>query len=71
MNDINYKRTIRKIHDDDLKNSYFTSADFSMLGYGYGVSQYLQSYEKDLDMYQVEPRPYIGYFDGFPGDKFI
>ena len=53
------------------KNRYFTSADVSMLGYGCGVSQYPQFYVKDLDMYQVLPRPFIGYFDGFPGEKSI
>ena len=42
-----------------------------MLGYGCGVSQYPQFYDKDLDMYQVLPRPYIGSFDGLPGDKLI
>ena len=42
-----------------------------MLGYGYGVSHYHQFYVKDLDMYQVLPRPYIGSFDGFTGDKLI
>ena len=71
MNDINYKRTIRKIHDIGCKNSYFTSADVYMLIYGCGVSQYPQFYDKDLDMYQVLPCPYIGSFEGFPGDKFI
>ena len=42
-----------------------------MLGYGYGVSQYPHIYVKDLDIYQVVPRPYIGSFDGFLGDKLI
>ena len=35
------------------KNSYFTSDDVSMLGYGCGVSQYPQFYDRDLDMYQL------------------
>ena len=55
----------------DGKNSYLTSADVSMLVYGCDVSQYPQFYDKYLYMYQVLLRPYIGYFDGFPGDKFI
>ena len=42
-----------------------------MLGYGCGLSQYLQFFVKDLDMYQVLPRPYLRYFDGFTGDKLI
>ena len=54
-----------------MGKSYFTSADVSMLGYVCGVSQYPQFYDKYLDIYQVLPRPYIGYFDGFPGHKLI
>ena len=42
-----------------------------MIGYGCGVSQYLQFFVKDLDMYQVLPRPYLWSFDGGPGDKLI
>ena len=44
-NDINYKRTVRDLHDAGLKNSYFTSVDVSILGYGCGVSQYPQFYD--------------------------
>ena len=47
VNGINYKRTVRKLHDSVWKNSYFTSADVSMLGYGFGVSQYPQFYDKE------------------------
>ena len=42
-----------------------------MIGYECVVSQYPQFYDKDLDMYQVLPHPYIGSLDGFPGDKLI
>ena len=71
FNDINYKITIRKLHDAGRKNIYFISADVSMLLYGYGVSHYPQFYDRALDMYQVLPHPYMGSFDGFPGDFFI
>ena len=71
MNDINYRNTVKKLHDAGWKNSYFTSDDVYVIGYGYSVSQYPIFYVKDLDMYQVLPRPYIGSFDGFPGDKLI
>ena len=54
-----------------MENIYFTSADVSMLGYGCGVSQYTQFFVKDLDMYQVLPRPYLRSFDGFPVDNLI
>ena len=60
-----------KLNDVGWKNSYFTSADASMLGYGWGMSQYPHFYDKYLDMYQVLPHTYIGYFDGFIGDKLI
>ena len=54
-----------------MENSYFTSADVSMLGYGYDVSQYPKLFYEDLDIYQMLPRPYLRYFDGGPGDKSI
>ena len=59
------------LHDAGWKNSSFTSDDVSLLGYRCSVSQYPQCYAKYLDMYQVFQRPYIGYFDGFTGDKLI
>ena len=62
---------MKKLHDTGCKNSYFTSADVSMLGYRCGVSQYTQFYVKDLDMYQVLTHPYIGSFDGFTGENLI
>ena len=62
---------MKKLHDAGWKKSYLTFADVSMLGYGCGVSQYPQFYVKYLDIYQVLPRPYIGSFVGFPGDKLI
>ena len=42
-----------------------------MLGYGFGVSQYPQFYDKELDMYQVLPRPYRGSFEGLPRDNIV
>ena len=66
---INFKKTVRKFHDTDWKNSYHTSADVSILGYGCGMSQYTKLFVEDLDMYQMLPRPYLRYFDGDPGDK--
>ena len=42
-----------------------------MLGYGCGVYQCTKLCDKDLDRYQVLQSPYIGYFEGFPVDKFI
>ena len=68
---MNYNKTVKRLHDTGWKNSYFTSDDVSMLGYGYVVSQYPQFFVKDLDLYQVLPCPYLRSFDGFPGDKLI
>ena len=39
---MNDKKTVKTLHDTGRNNSYFTSADVSMLGYGCGVSQYPQ-----------------------------
>ena len=60
---------MRKLHDTGWKNSYHTSADVSMLGYGCGVSQYPQFFVEYLFMYHMLPRPYLRYFDGGTGDK--
>ena len=46
LNDINYRKKVKKLHDAGRKNSYFTSSDVSILVYGYGVSQYPQFYVK-------------------------
>ena len=40
-----------KLNDAGWKNSYFASADVSMISYGCVVSQYPQFYDKYLDMY--------------------
>ena len=60
-----------KLHDAGCKNSYFTSADVFMLGYGRGVSRYPHFYAKYLDMYQVLPHPYLWSINGFPVDQLI
>ena len=48
LNFSNYKVTVRKLHDCGWKNSYHTSADVAMLGYGCGVSMYPQLFVEDL-----------------------
>ena len=68
---MNYKKKVRKFHDIGWKNSYHTSADFSMLGYGCGVSQYPQFFVEDLDIYQILPHKYLRYFDGGHGEKLL
>ena len=71
MNGINYKRTAMKLHDAGWGEKIFTSDDFSMLGYGYSVSQYPQFYYLSLDRYQVLPHPYLGSFEVYPGETII
>ena len=71
LKDIHYKRTVGNLHDDGWKNIFSNSAGVSMLGYGCGVSQYPQFYDKELYRYQVLPRPYRGSFEGLPGYKFV
>ena len=68
---MNYKGKVKNYMILVGKNSYHTSADDSMLGYGCGVSQYLQFFVEDLDIYQMLSRPYLRSFDGGPGDKLI
>ena len=71
LSHIHYKKTVRKLHDTGWKNSYRTSFDVSMIGYGCGVSQYPKLFVEDLNMYQMLPPPYLRYFDGGTGDKLI
>ena len=69
--DINYNKTVKKLHDAGWKTNYFISADVYMLGYGCCVSQYPQFFVKYLDIYQVLPSPYLVSFDGGSGDRLI
>ena len=68
---MNYKKAVRTFHDIGWKNSYHTSHDVSMLGYGCGVYQCPHFFVEDLNIYQMLPRPYIRSFDSGPGDKLI
>ena len=68
MNDNNYKRTVRELHDYGCKNCYFTSADVAMISHGCGVSMYPQFYDQHLEEYQVLPRSYFGCFEGGNGE---
>ena len=68
---MNYKERVIIIHDTGWKNSYHTSSDVSIIGYGCGVSQYSQLFVEDLDIYQMLPRPYLRSFYGGPGEKLI
>ena len=67
----NYKETVRKSYNTGWKNSYHTSADISLLGYGCGISMYPQFFVEDLKTYQMLPLPYMRYFDGEPADQVL
>ena len=54
----NFKMTVRKLHDCGWKNSYHTSSDVDMPGYGCGIYMYTQFFVEDLKTYQMLPRPY-------------
>ena len=71
LNDINYKITVRKLHDAGWKISFFTYADVYMIVHVSVVSYCYKCYDQGLDKYQLLPRPYLGSFEGFTGEKFI
>ena len=49
--------------------TFINSYDVYIIGYGYGVSQYPQFYDRDSDKYQVLLHPYRGSFEGFNGEN--
>ena len=69
LNFSNFKMTVKKLHDFGWKNSSYKSAEFDMLGCGYGVSTYPQFYDKGLKIFHMLPRPYIRYFDVHCSDQ--
>ena len=62
---------MKNFHDAGWKNSSYTSADVYILGFGCVLSQYPQFHVKDLEIYQVLPRPYLAFFGGGLGDNLI
>ena len=68
---MNKKETVRKLHNTGWENSYHTSSDVSMLGYGCGVSMYPQFFVEDLNIYQMLRRLCLRSFDGGPGYKVL
>ena len=52
----NYRSTVQNMHKISWKAQYFKSTDVSMLGHGFGVSQYPQFYDtnkKNIKCYHV------------------
>ena len=62
LNDSNYKRSVKKLHDYGWKNGYLISDDVDMLGLGCGMSQYTQLYDHQLERHQLLPCPYFWNF---------
>ena len=63
------KTPIQNMHKIGWKSNNFKSDDISMLGHGFGVSQFTQFYEKIKNKYQLLPRPYVGSHLGEKGHK--
>ena len=59
----------KKLHDSGQKIQFFTSDDVAMLGNGLSVSHYPQFYYQHLEKYQLLPRPYLGSFEFYIGEK--
>ena len=68
---MNNKETLRKLHNTGWENSYHTSADIYLLGYGCDVSMYPQFFVQDLNIYQMLRRPYLRSFDVGPGYQVL
>ena len=51
------------------KTVFFLSADVTIIGHVYGVSQYPYFYDQHLEKYQLLPRPHFGSFEGDNGEK--
>ena len=65
------KKSPQKIHQIGLKANYFKYSDVSMLGHGYGVSQFPHLYDRIKNKYQILPCPYVGSYDGKKGNLFL
>ena len=52
-----------------MTNNSNTSTGVAIIGHGCGVSQYPQFYDQHLEKYQLLPRPYLGSFEGYIGEK--
>ena len=65
-----YKTTIQNIHKLGWKAPFFKSADLSMLGHNFGVSQYPHCYEKIRNKYKMLPGPYVGSYSDEEGCQF-
>ena len=66
-----YQNKIQNMHKIGWKSNYFKCSDLSMLGHGYGVSQFPQLYDKIKNKYQIFPLPYGGIYSGEKGLKIL
>ena len=58
------------MHKLGWKAQLFKSADVSMLGHGFSVSQYFQFYDRIKNIYQMLPHIYFGSCIGEKGHQF-
>ena len=61
-----YKTPIQNVHKIGWKENYFKYDDVSMLGHGYGVSQFPQFQDEIKNKYQLLPHPYV---ESYLGEK--
>ena len=65
------KQSYRICTNFGWKAQFFKTADVSILGHGYDVSQYPQFYDRIIYIYQMLPRPYVGIYVGEEGRQFL
>ena len=65
------RTSIQNMHKLGWKAKYFNCDSVSILGHGFGVSKYLQFYDKIKNKYHMLPRPYGGSYLGEKGPKFF
>ena len=64
LDEVTCKTSIQNVHKIGWKKKKFKCVDVSMLGHGYGVSQYPQFYDKIIEKYQMLLRLYVGSYSG-------
>ena len=65
-----YKTTINNMNKLGWKAQLFKFADVSMLGHGFGLSQYPQFYDR-IKNYQTLPHTYVRSYTGEKGHHFL
>ena len=58
------------MHGTGWDDIHLTHAYVDILGHRYVVSQYISFYDQHLGIYQLLPRPYLGFFEGGNREKW-